>query len=263
MKKNGSRAGWHGRRVGGMASALLLLLLAAGCGGGTTMLQPRSVVNFAGERIQADPEAMAEVEAWLRPQLDDIERNPSFLIRLLREPTPLYPWSRLQIQADTAQLALQSAIQDAETPFLVYGHLRLMETRGELERWLPEAGALEGLELERAMLERISDLWLLGRSVFDTQAHGPLDEIMYAREGGFLDEFILATQPERFSQEREAHFQEHPEREEAFRDWFLRVFEADGPRYLTAEEAVSDEGEGEAGEGEAGEGEHREVGGAP
>jgi hypothetical protein len=241
MKKNGSRAGQRVRRQGGAAAVLLLLLLAAGCGGGTTMLQPRSVVNFAGERIQADPEVMAEVEAWLRPQLDDIERNPSFLIRLLREPEPLYPWSRLQIQADTAQLALQSAIQDAETPFLVYGHLRLMESRGELERWLPGSEALEGLELERAMLERISDLWLLGRSVFDTQAHGPLDEIMYAREGGFLDEFILATQGERFAQEREAHFRDRPEREEAFREWFLRVFEAEGPRYLSAEEAVSEE----------------------
>jgi hypothetical protein len=221
----------EGRGSAGVAG-LLLTVLVVGCGGGAATLQPRSVINFTGERIQADPEAMAEVETWLRPQLDDIERNPDFLIRLLREPEPLYPWSRLRISADTAQLALQTAAQDAETPYLIYGHLRLMETRGELERWLPEAEGLDGLPLERAMLERVSDLWLLGRSVFDTQAHGPLDEIMYAREGSFLDEFILLSQPQRFQQEREEYFQEHPEREDAFREWFLRVFEAEGPRYV-------------------------------
>lgn len=233
--------------VHGVAT-LLLVILTAGCGGGTVTIQPRSVVNFTGERIQADPEAMAEVEAWLRPQLEDIEGNPSFLIRLLREPEPLYPWSRLHIAGDTAQLALQTAAQDAETPFLIYGHLRLMEVRGELERWLPDSQELSGLELERAMLERVSDLWLLGRSVFDTQAHGPLDEILYAREGGFLDEFILFAQPRRFAEEREGHFREHPEREEAFREWFLSVFESEGPRYVDSGEEGDASVEEEGGE---------------
>jgi len=226
------RSGVAAARGSGWIAVLVLATLTAGCGGGAVTLQPRSVVNFTGERIQADPEAMAEVEAWLRPQLEDIERNPSFLIRLLREPEPMYPWSRLRIAADTAQLALQVAAQDAETPFLIYGHLRLMEVREELERWLPESEELEGLQLEVAMLERVSDLWLLGRSVFDTQAHGPLDEIMYAKESGFLEEFVLLSQPQRFAEERAAHFQENPEREEAFRDWFLRVFESEGPRYV-------------------------------
>lgn len=226
------RCGAAAVRGSAWVGALLLVTLLVGCGGGTANIQPRSVINFAGERIQADPDAMAEVEAWLRPQLEDIEGNPSFLIRLLREPEPLYPWSRLHIAGDTAQLALQTAAQDAETPFLVYGHLRLMEVREELERWLPDSQELAGIEVERAMLERVSDLWLLGRSVFDTQAHGPLDEIMYAKEGGFLKEFILLTQPQRFAEEREAHFREHPEREEAFREWFLSVFESEGPRYV-------------------------------
>lgn len=228
MTKHGVSAG---RGSAGLAGLVLALFLA-GCGGGATTLQPRSVINFTGERIQADPDAMAEVEVWLRPQLEDIERNPGFLIRLLREPEPLYPWSRLRIAADTAQLAAQAAVQDVETPFLVYGHLRLMATRDELERWLPEGDGLDEFALERAILERVSDLWLLGRSVFDTQAHGPLDEIMYAREAGFLEEFILLAQPERFAEEREEHFRESPDREEAFRVWFMRVFEAEGPRYV-------------------------------
>jgi len=230
-------------RLGGWA-VLLLSLALGGCGGGSTVLKPRSIVNFTGERILADPEAMAQVEIWLRPQLEDIERNPSFLIRMLRENQPLYPWSRFRVLADTAQLALENNVQDAETPFLVYAHLRLMATRDELGRWLPGSEGLQGLELERAMQERIADLWLLGRSVFDTQAHGPLDEILYAREAGFLNEFILLTQPQRFEAERADYFAARPEREEAFREWFRRVFEADGPRYLSSvDEAVPREGE--------------------
>lgn len=209
-------------------------LLVSGCSSGQPQLQPRSVVNFTGERIQADPDAMAEVETWLRPQLEDIERNPTFLIRLVRDVEPVYPWSGLEITADTAEVTLQTTIQDAETPYLIYAHYRLMHERGELGEWLPEGDELEGLELEQAMLERIADLWLLGRSVFDTQAHGPLDELLYAREAGFLLEFILGSQPERFAAEREAHYQEHPEREEEFREWFLRVFEAEGPRYVSS-----------------------------
>jgi hypothetical protein len=213
---------------------LLLSLTLGGCGGGSTTLKPRSIVNFTGARIQADPEAMAQVELWLRPQLEDIERNPSFLIRMLRENQPLYPWSRLRMLADTAQLALENNVQDAETPFLVYAHLRLMATREELERWLPGSDGLEGLALERAMQDRVADLWLLGRSVFDTQAHGPLDEMLYAREAGFLEEFILLTQPRRFETERATYFAERPDREAAFREWFQRVFEADGPRYVAS-----------------------------
>jgi len=212
--------------------SLLGALALGGCAGTPAPPQTRTVVNFTGQRIQADPEAMVEVDKWLRPQLDDIERNPGFLIRLLQEDRTLYPWETLEITGDTAQLSVQRGTSDAETPFLLYAHFRLMSGRPEMERWLPEGVGLEGVPLEVAILERIAQVWLLGRSVFDTSPYGPLDEILYAREGGFLQELVLATQTERFAQERDAYFAEQPEREEAFRSWFLRTFEREGPGFL-------------------------------
>lgn len=226
-------------RPGAARLALTLLLggVVAGCAGTPPLPQTRSLITITGERVQADPEAMVEVDRWLRPQLDDIERNPGFLIRLLQEDRPVYPWQTLAISADTAQLSVQRGYGDAETPFLIYAHYRLMAERGELNRWLPEAfpeegPAAAGLDLERLMLRRIADLWLLGRSVFDTTPYGPLDELLFSNEAGFLDEFIFATQPGRFEAEAEAHFAANPDRADAFRRWFLRAFEAEGPRFV-------------------------------
>jgi hypothetical protein len=224
---------------GGSGMALLVVLGTAltACASAPPLPQTRSVITITGERVQADPEAMVEVDAWLRPQMDDIDRNPSFLIRILQEDRATYPWQNLELIGDTAQVTVEQGQGDAETPFLVYAHFRLMEERGELEPWLPEAfpeegPPLEGFARERAMLVRIADLWLLGRAVFDTTPYGPLDELLYANETGFLDEFIYATQAERFAAESAAHFAENPGRADEFRQWFQRVFEADGPRYL-------------------------------
>lgn len=231
-----------------VVAALLLGGTLAACAGTTPLPQTRSVITITGERVQADPEAMVEVDRWLRPQLDDIERNPDFLVRLLQEDRPLYPWSVLEITGDTVQLSVQQGHGDAETPFLIYAHFRLMAEKDNLRRWLPEAfpeeeAPAQGFELERLILRRIADLWLLGRSVFDTSPYGPLDEILYASEGGWLDEFIFLSQPERFEAEARAHFQENPEREGAFRGWFQRVFEAEGPRFVISPAAAEEDDE--------------------
>lgn len=214
------------------AAALVAALLLAACGGPPPLPQPRTVVIFSGERLTADPERMGEVDRWLRDQQQAMERDPPFRIRLLREERPVYPWQTLEIVGDTAIISTQQTATDTDTPFMSYAHLRLMAERDELERWLPDAADARGLELERAILERTADIWLLGRAVYNTQAYGPLDELMYARERGFLDEFILTSQPERFEEERVRHFAERPEREEEFREWFQRTFERDGPGFL-------------------------------
>jgi len=232
-----------GNRGVGAVSLLLGLATLAACAGTPPLPQTRSVITLTGERVQADPEAMVEVDRWLRPQLAEIERNPDFLIRLLQEDRPLYPWQTLEITGDTAQLSVQRGQGDAETPFLLYAHFHLMAEKGELARWLPEAvpeagedgqagPVAEGFELERLILRRISAVWLLGRSVFDTTPYGPLDELLYANEAGFLDEFILTSQQDRFEDEATAHFEATPDRAEAFRTWFMRVFERPGPGFM-------------------------------
>jgi hypothetical protein len=208
--------------------------VVAGCASTPSLPQPRSVITVTGERLTADPQAMFDVNEWIRPQLVEIERNPTFLIRIIQENTAHYPWSTLELTGDTAQVTVQQGQADTETPFLLYAHFRLMAERGPsaLEPWLPEAFETTGFPLERAILERIADVWLLGRSVFDTSPFGPLDELVYAREAGFLDEFIYAAQPDRFATEGAVFTEANPDREAAFRGWFQRVFEREGPGFI-------------------------------
>jgi hypothetical protein len=224
------------RRRPRAGSGLILasLLFMAGCATTAPLPQPRSVITVTGERLTASPQSMADVNEWLRTQMIDIERNPSFLIRVIQEASTHYPWSTLELTGDTAQITVQQGQGDPETPFLLYAHFRLMAERGPeaLEPWLPEAHDATGFALERAILERIADVWLLGRSVFDTSPFGPLDEILFSREAGYLDEFIYAAQPDRFAAEAEAHLEANPEREASFRTWFARVFEREGPGFV-------------------------------
>ena len=226
--------------------AFLGTLLLTACGGSAAFPQPRGIIVFSGERIATDPERMEAVDLALRPHLEDIDRNPSFLISLDRQVNAAYPWTTLDIRGDTAHIAVERTAGDAQTPFLIYAHLRLMQERDELGEWVPEVReqTLSALETEEAILEYVADVWLLGRSVFDTQPHGPLDELIYARDRGFLRPFILATQPDRFDDERAAFAEENPEWEAELTDFFQRTFERDGPGYLP-----SDDGEEEAGDG--------------
>lgn len=212
--------------------ALLMSPMLGACGGQTPPPETRSVIVYSGVRLQPDAERMAEVESWLRPQLEEIQTNPGFLIRMIREDETRYPWDGLEIYGDTADIHLQTTAADAETPYQIYAHLRLVQDYGTLEEWAPEAAGLEGLEAEEAILTRVADVWLLGRSVFDTQPFGPMDELLYSSEYGYLEDFILATQGDRFAEERERYLEERPERAEEFEEWLEATFERTEPGYL-------------------------------
>jgi len=222
-----------------LLSAFAGALLLTACGGAAAFPQPRGIIVFSGERISVDPERMEAVDRALRPHLEDIDRNPTFVIRLNRQVESAYPWDTLELRGDTAYIAVERTAGDAQTPFQIYAHLRLMQERGELGEWVPAAEdrALSGLEAEEAILRYVGDVWLLGRSVFDTQPYGPLDELIYAQDRGFLTHFILATQAERFAEEREAFHDRNPEWETELSDFFRRTFERDGPGYLPSETA--------------------------
>ncbi len=212
-----------------LGAMLLFLFVLGGCSPQADLPSPRSVIVFSGVRVQADSEEMDEVDEWLRAQLNDIEQNPSFLIELHRGEREVRPWETLVIEGDTARIAMEAAATDAETPFLLYAHFHLMADRDELEPWLPEAYEAEGFELERAILDRIADAWLLGRSIYDTLAYGPLDELLYSREFGYLDAYILTAQSDRFSERHEEWQEEQQEEQEAFREWFQDTFNRDPP----------------------------------
>jgi hypothetical protein len=219
-----------GRNRVGVAVLLLVLGSSGGCSSEMELPTPRTVIIFSGLRLNADAEEMEEVDRWLRAHLEDIERNPSFLIELHRRDSEARPWETLHLEGDTARIAMETTATDAETPFLLYAHFRLMAERNELEEWLPEAADAQGLELERAILNRIADAWWLGRSIYDTHAYGPLDELLYSREFGYLDAYLLTAQADRFSEERSEWLEAHPEGEEEFLDWFRATFERDPPR---------------------------------
>lgn len=217
----------------GPLGGLLLVVILAACSTQLPLPTTRPIILYSGERLRAEPERMAEIEAWMRPQLFDIETNPDYLIRVIREDQARYPWDTVDLVADTADIRLQEGASDAETPFLIYAHLRLMQEQGALAEWAPETEGLDAFETERALLERVSDIWLLGRTVYDTQPFGPLDELLWAREAGYLEDFLVSTQGERFPAARERYAEAEPGRAEAFRDWFERTFERDGPGFVS------------------------------
>lgn len=220
----------HGLRA--RALPILLLPTLGACAGQIPLPEPRSIVVYSGERIMPDRNRMAEIEQWLTPELERINLDPDFLIRLSPVLQSGYPWDSLEITGDTADLRLAATAPDGETPFLVYGYLRLMDEWDTLEEVLPEAIGLSGYEVEKAIVQRVAEVWLLGRSVFDTQPFAPLDELIYATQAGHLDDFILATQGERFAETADAYRVENPGSEAAFRSWFERTFGVDGPQFI-------------------------------
>jgi hypothetical protein len=176
---------------------------------------------------------MDATAAWVNAQLEEIDVNPGFLISTQFQPTVTYPWESLEIKLnprqDTAAIAVDGLGSDAQTPYMLYAHLKLLEARGELGQWLPGGETLEGLDRELAILARVGESWLYGRSVFSTIAHPVWDEIMYASELGFLRPLVLVARPDEFPSERAAWETEDPGGLERYATWFRRSFDREPP----------------------------------
>ncbi len=135
----------------------------------------------------------------------------------------------MEIVGDTVHLKIERGAADATLVYQIYGHLYLMVKMGRQEEWLPEAPTATGYELERAILARVSDAWLLGRAVFDVAPYPPLDEIMFANEFGYLDAMIFTARPDEFGDARQAWVQENPDGIERYRAWFVATFDREPP----------------------------------
>ncbi|GMR13371.1 MAG: hypothetical protein BMS9Abin29_1578 [Gemmatimonadota bacterium] len=207
--------------------ALLFLPLVAGCAATTGLPKPRSLVVRSGARLTADLPRMAAVNDWLLEELDNIVEDPSFFIATRAVKDPVYPWEGFTIAGDTATVRLQGSAPDARQPYEVYAHLHLMKKMNRLDEWLPDAVGLEGYELERAILARVSDAWLYGRTLFDLAPYAPLDELIFANENGYLDAFILTARAAEFRAERRRWLDENPNATQEYRAWFRRIFERD------------------------------------
>ena len=218
------------RRPRGSGVLLIAGALAAGaCAGGYFLPSPRTLVNHTGARIYADEGRLAEIDVWVRAQQENIIIDPSFWIIENRSEVEAYPWDALSISGDTAVVLVYASAPESGSFMSFYGHFHLMDTMDRLDEVLPEAVDAEGYELERAILSRISDAWLYGRAVFDMAPYGPLDELLFSHENGYLDAFILTARPEEFEEERGPWLQENPGREEEYRRWFLEIFEIEPP----------------------------------
>ena len=215
------------------ASALLAPLLLAACGGGgrPTLPNPRPIIVSSGERIRMDT-ASARLDSiydWVMAENENIELDPTFLIESVPAARESLPWETLTIIGDTARVQFDRAHPDIVTPFNIYAHLHLMDRMDRLDEWLPAHADAEGYELERAIVERMADAWLLGRAVFDAPAYEPLDEVMYAREAGFLDAYLLVARGEEFAEARAEWERENPDAVAEYRAWFQQVFREDPP----------------------------------
>jgi len=210
---------------------LALAGLIAGCGGGPPDIPtPRPIVNYAGARVRADVDRMREVNEWVTREQDNIVNDPGFMVVTGYAAEEVYPWEGLEFAGDdTVRVRLDPRASDAKVVYEIYAHQHLMARMGRQEEWLPEAPTATGYQLERAILSRVADAWLLGRTTFDTQPYAPLDELLYAKEAGYLDAFIFTARPDEFAEARAQWARENPDAAERYRDWFVQTFNREPP----------------------------------
>lgn len=220
----------HGRtrRALVVTGALIVLALTA-CATQSSAPTPRTIVIYSGARLTAAPERMALVDEWVRAEMTNIQEDPTFMIMTIYQVDIVYPWEELELVADTAKVSVQGRASDARTPYMIYAHLHLMKEMGRLDEWLPGAQELEGFELERAILSRVSDVWLYGRTTFDAAPHLPLEELIYATESGYLDALILTARPDEFPEALAAWKEERPDEQAAYIAWFQDTFQDQPP----------------------------------
>ena len=195
----------------------------------TAITSPRPLVVFSGARIQPDSAHLDDVDDWFQRAAEVIEQDPTFMVVVDDLPRPAYPWETLEFRGeDTVRVAL-AGVPDPALTYEIYGFLHLMKRMERIEPWFPEAATLEGYDLERFILDRTADTWLLLRSVYGAQPYAPLDEMVYAQDRGYLDEMILSARASEFPEVREAYIAEHPGRIEEYRTWFRETFDRDAP----------------------------------
>ena len=157
------------------------------------------------------------------------DQDPAIHITVVPGTSDVYPWETLVIQGDTARVQVPRAYPDIRTAYAIYAYLHLMDRQRRVERWLPEAEGATGYDLERAIVKRVSDVWLMGRASFYLDPHPQMDELVNSVEGGYLDAFLLTARPDEFSDARRVWTRENPGGLEAYRAWFNTSFRREPP----------------------------------
>ncbi len=210
---------------------IVAILALGACTTVAPLPAPRSLIVRSGARLQPDPARLSEIDLWVRDQQESISLDPSFWI--IERPTPVetYPWDGLTISedADTAYVMVPSVAPESGSIMAFYGHYYLMQKVRRLDEFLPDAADAEGYALERAILGRVADAWMYGRALFDMTPYGPLDELMYANESGYLDAMIFTARPDEFAEDKAAWRAANPGKDEEYRRWFKETFEREPP----------------------------------
>ena len=209
---------------------ILAAALVVGCGGGPAEIpDPRPIVIYTGARMRAEKPELREINEWVTRAQTTIVEDPTFLVESRLTTTEVYPWEGMTLEGDTVRIQVPATAPDSRLVHQIYGFLYLMDRMDRQAEWLPEAPDAEGFELERAIMARTAQTWLLGRTTFDTAPYGPLDEIMWAWRDGYLDAFIFTARPDRFTDARRAWARENPGAAERYRSWFLETFNREPP----------------------------------
>lgn len=210
---------------------LIMATLTACAGGAPTLPSPRPLVVFSGARVSTTMEAMQEVDLWVRKELNNIEQDPSFMIETVPTAGESYVWEGMLIVEtnDTARIRTARLAPETRISHMIYAHLHLMDRQGRQDEWLPKGGNLRGFELEKAILERVAESWLYGRAVFSATPYGPLDELVYAYDMGYLDAMILTARQDEFPDEVRSWLDNDPGAMESYRQWFVDTFSKEPP----------------------------------
>lgn len=205
--------------------ALALLALATACGGGGLVLpEPRPLVIQSGARLNPEEDRLKEIYEWVDREVQNIEQDPSFLIVSEPAATDVFPWETLEIRGDTATIQYRRTNPDLASVFQIYAHLHLMREMGRIDEWMPEAVDARGWDFERRVVARVTDAWLLGRASFGFVPSRLMDELVYAKEAGQLEPYLLTLRGHEFPRAREDWLEASPGADQVFREWYQETF---------------------------------------